>query len=120
MNNSKKVWVPKGLPRNQAQALSVQNPGSKPMTLDLYRHLLAAKLSSLIQADPQEALGVMEMSMEELPELYSIAQQQPVREWASAIVWGDTLMPILAQVTTQGTVESVPEQSLRQVIEALF
>jgi hypothetical protein len=89
------------------------------MTLDLYRHLLIAKLDRLIQADPQEARQAMEMSLEQAPELYSIAQQQPVSEWASAIVQGDTLMPLLSQVTAQGTLEQVPPQSLLEILEQL-
>jgi hypothetical protein len=113
MSDSKTVWVPKGMPANLAQALSVPNPG-------LYQSLLETKLDRLIQADPVEALAAMEMSVEEAPELYSIAQNYQTREWASQIVRGDTLMPLLAQVTAQGTLEPMQEQSLWEILEKIL
>lgn len=119
MSDSKTVWVPNGLPSNLARALSVQAPGQTPMAPDLYRQLLEQKLDQLIQADPAEAREVMEMSAEQAPEFYSIAQNYPVMDWASQMVQGDTLMPLLAKVTPQGTVEPQRAQSLRQVLEAL-
>jgi hypothetical protein len=119
MSDSKQVWVPNGLPANQAQALSVPAQGQTTMTLHLYRQLLEQKLNQLIQSDPTEAREAMEMSVDQAPELFSIAQNYPVMDWANQIVQGDTLMPILAQLTAQGVVEPERAQSLRQVLEAL-
>jgi hypothetical protein len=90
------------------------------MTPDLYRSLLAAKLDRLVAADPQEARQVMEMSVEQAPELYEIAQQQAPAQWGQAMVQGETLMPLLAQVTSQGSLQPASEQTLRQVLEALI
>jgi hypothetical protein len=89
------------------------------MTLDLYRHLLAVKLDGLIQQDPKEALQAMEMSAEQAPDLYSIAQQRPRSEWAAAIVQSDSLMPLLAKVTTKGRLLPKQEQPLREILELL-
>lgn len=119
MSDSKTVWVPGGLPENQARALSVPAPGQKPMTKDLYRHLLVQKLDQLIQADPEEAREAMKMSVEQAPEFYSIAQNFPVMDWAIQMVEGDTLMPLLAQVTAKGTLEPEEEQSLRGILEQM-
>ena len=119
MSNSNMVWVPSGLPGNLGQALSVPNPGQKEMTHDLYRHLLAAKLDRLIQADPMEARQAMEMSVEYAPEFYSIAQDYQPMEWAIQIVMGDTLMPLLSQVTEKGTLEPAQEQSLQEILEQM-
>lgn len=120
MKPTTQVWVPNGLPASQAQALSVPAPGRSEMTLDLYRSLLTAKLGRLVAADPQEAQQVMEMSLEQAPELYAIAQQQAPTQWAQAIVQGETLMPILAQVTPKGSLQPQSEQTLRQVLEVLM
>lgn len=120
MSNSNMAWVPSGLPPALARALSVPHPGKTAMTRDLYLSLLESKLGRLIQENPQEAQQAMEMSLEQVPEMYAIAQSQPPTAWATAIVQSDSLMPVLAKVSVaNGTQELQQPQSLMEILELL-
>ena len=119
MSSSRKVWIPGGVPPEAEMALSVEASG-KPITPALYRLLLARKLDSLIQADPQAARSALEMSQEQAPELWAIAEQYPMGQWGSAIVGSDLMMALLGQMAGPGRLgQPEPPQSLREVIELL-
>lgn len=119
MSSSRKVWIPGGAPPEAEMALSVEPP-RRPMTPALYRSLLVLKLDSLIQADPRAARSALEMSQEQAPELWAIAEQCPVSQWASAIVSSDRMVTLLGQMVGPGRLrQPEPPQSLREVLELL-
>ena len=118
MNDSSKVWMPGGLPAALAKALSVPNPG-KAMTPSLYRELLQQKLDAMIQADPKAAQQAMQMSVENAPGLWSIQQQHPTREWASALMQSDQMTRLLAPLKMPGSLSAKQPQSLLEILELL-
>ena len=118
MNDSSKVWLPSGLPPATAHLLSVPDPG-KPMTPGLYREMLVAKIDQLIQADPKAARQAMEMSQDEAPELWAIAEQFPASQWASALVRSDQMQALLSQTTGEGKLATPHEHSLGEILELL-
>lgn len=118
MNDSSKVWLPGGALPGTELALSVPDPG-QPMTPGLYREMLAAKLDGLIQSDPKAARQAMEMSQEQAPELWAIAEQYPPSQWASALLRSDKMAGLLAPLTWRGRLAPAQPQSLREVLELL-
>lgn len=118
MNDSSKVWLPKGVPSGTEMLLSVPDPG-RPMSAGLYRSMLAAKLAELIQADPKAALRALEMSQEEAPELWAIAQQYPIEQWAIALVRSDQMTRLLAGIDGTGHLSAPKPVSLLEILELL-
>jgi len=118
MSNSSKVWTPGGLSPALAQALSVPDPG-QPMTPSLYRELLRQKLDALIQADPKAARQAMEMSRENAPGLWVIAQQNPPRAWASGLMQSDQMTKLLASLKMPGSLSPKQPQTLLEILELL-
>lgn len=122
MNTSPQAWLPAGqdLSREQSRLLSVPTR-SKP-TPSLYRDLLARKLQVLIDADPKEAQRAMEMSREQAPELWMIAENEPRRNWGQALMSSDSMQILLNQVdwSLPGMVREAPtEQSLIELLEQI-
>lgn len=119
MSNSRKVWIPAGVPQGAEMALSVDAP-RELMTPALYRSLLIQKLDGLILADPKAARRALEMSQEQAPELWAIAEQFPTSQWASAIVMSDQVTALLSPITGKGRLAK-PEspQSLLEILEQL-
>lgn len=114
MTSSQKAWLPAGLPL----ALAVPMP-PQPMTPSLYRDLLQTRLDELIQQDVKAARRAMELSQEDAPGLWAIAEQYPSSQWASAIVRSDQMTNLLAQ--SKGPGQQVPDDkpSLSEMLEAL-
>lgn len=113
MSSSRKAWLPAGLP----SALAVQslNPPAKP----LYRDLLEQKLQRLIDADRPTARRLMQMSPEDAPGLWAIAEQNPIEDWASAMVRSDQMTSRLALSSWPPQPVSDEQPSLAEVLEAL-
>jgi hypothetical protein len=121
MRNTKTFWQPAGnLSAAQAQALSVM-AGEKPDQA-IYQTLLTQKLQQLIDLSPQEALSALEMSQEQAPELYLIAQNQFPKEWAACLARSDSLHSLIAQVDWDLPGEQISEPietSLQSLLEQL-
>lgn len=113
MNDSRTHWLPSEMP----MSLSVPFSSSQP-SRSQYLSLLQAKLDEQIKADLKDARQAMEMSQESAPELWSIAEQNPLSQWASALVKSDRLNSLLPNPWGGEQVE--PEQtSLREMLEQL-
>ena len=121
MNNPNMVWLPNGLPQGLAIALSIVDPGSKIIKRSLYLDLLTQKLDALIEANPKAARNALQMSQENAPGLWAIAEQFPVREWASALVRSDQMTNLLAPLKTEvdGRLANPQPQSLLGILELL-
>lgn len=119
MSKSRTEWIPGGLAPKLAGALAVDQPGTTPMTFDLYRELLRRKLDSLIQADPKEARWAMEMSVEHAPGLWAIAHQNPMKDWAALLVASDEMKIALSPLTMQGSLRPQQPLSLLEILELL-
>lgn len=121
MNNSQPVWIPTGqnLEKGQSNALAVQ-ARAKP-TRDQYRDLLAIQLQQIVDADKTEAMSAMEMSLDQLPELYLIASSEPPRNWGESLASSDSMQNLLNRIdwTQPGIQSSRPLPSLREVLEQL-
>ena len=113
MNSTKQHWIPSGMP----EALSVPFPGN-PVTRDLYLSFLQDSLDEQIQADPKAARQALEMSQEQAPELWSIAEQNPSSQWARALVQSDRLNSLLPDPWSGSRIEA-QEPNLRAALEAL-
>jgi hypothetical protein len=97
----------------------VDQPGSTPMTPGLYRELLRQKLDAMIQADPRGARQVMEMSRDNAPGLWEIAQQNPIQDWASVLMRSDQMTTLLAPVTMNGFLLAKTPQLIHEILELL-
>ena len=120
MNNTQTFWIPNGdLTQAQAFALGVPSP-VKPQP-DLYPMLLARKLQALIDQDPQEAQAALEMSQEQAPELYLIAQNQTRSQWAQALTNSESMQRLSNRVDWKapGSLKKLPPQSLLEVLEQI-
>lgn len=122
MNTSPKVWLPAGqnLSRAQRSALSVSAP-AKP-SQDAYQSLLAAKLQTLVNAEPSEAQAALEMSQESAPSLWLIAENQPQSQWGQAIASSDPMAMLVQEInwSQPGSVMvDDQETSLRGLLEQL-
>ena len=119
MNSSGKVWLPGGLDRAHRLLLSV--PVVRPMTRSLYRSLLEIKVAAMVDADPKAARRALEMSSESATELWSIAHERLVNEWASAIVRSEGMARLLREMTLRGMVVNAPEEppNLLELLEQL-
>jgi len=118
MNDSSKAWLPSGLPLEVARTLSVIEPGL-PMTPSLYRELLTARLDELIKADPKAARRALEMSQEQAPELWAIAEQYPISQWASALVRSDQMNALISQMRWTGMKLPAEPPNLLEILELL-
>jgi hypothetical protein len=61
------------------------------------RFLLAQHLRRLVDADPEAARWALEMAQEGLPEMYQIAQDQPAKYWAEAVMSSDSMHSLMAR-----------------------
>lgn len=124
MSNSSKHWLPAGsLTPAQQRALSVPMPPS-PMTQDKHLLLLEDKLQRLAQQlTPEELSNLLEMSTEQLPELYSLAQDGlPPEQIPAALMETDSLRALLNLIdwSQPGSERPSPEsESLREILEQL-
>jgi hypothetical protein len=121
MSNSQMVWHPasQNLSPEQLEALSVparKNPGQ-----GLFRVLMEKKLHALIQANPGDARQAMEMSQDQAPELYLIAQNSLMDQWPQALTHSDLMERVLNLIEWDrpGTLAPENEPTLREVLEAI-
>ncbi len=120
MNTHQTYWIPDGdLEPSEAMALAV--PTSAKPRREVYRDLLARKLQKAVDLEPREALAAMEMSQEHLPEIFQIAQDQPPKYWGTALVMSDTVSTLWSRIDwgQPGSLENLPLQSLREVLEQM-
>ena len=121
MSNTKSFWMPAGnLSEAQAQALSVLAL-AKP-DQEVYSLLLASKVQQLVSQAPEEAKAALEMSQEQAPELYQIAQSQPQDQWAQALMNSDSMHSLTGRVDWNlpgELTQEPPETSLRSLLEQL-
>ena len=128
MTSMNKLWVPKTPTLNDAQraALSVPYSSPQPMQPEILRNLLEQKLDRLIAANPQQARETLEMSNEQAPELWEIAEQSNPSEWGTLLVRSDGFQRLLDQIdwkaeAKKGTNPPRPEPShLRAMLEQII
>ena len=127
MNSTSKVWAPK-TPMTDAQrgALSVPVDSRQPMTPELLRNLLEQKLDRLIAANPQAARETLEMSNEQAPELWEIAEQNNPSDWATLLVRSDGMQRLLDLIDWQTEAKPGPKppkpapSDLRAMLEQII
>ncbi|MBP5991369.1 MAG: hypothetical protein KA766_15305 [Piscinibacter sp.] len=107
-----KHWLPVGMPPSLAM------PAPREPSRWQYVATLELQLSRLIEADPGAARSGLEMSRENAPELWKIAQQLPRQHWASALARSDQLTSLLPDPWRVSEVEAEP-RSLRAMLEAV-
>lgn len=122
MPTSTTVWVPASndLSLGQALALSVPAPARPPR--DEYNDLLAEKLQVLVDSDRLEAQRALEMSQEQCPEWWLIAEDVPVEQWGRALMSSESMQSRYSLIdwAQPGMVEASPEpQSLREILELM-
>lgn len=110
MNNSLKASPAHNLPgAAQPQALTTQ----ESERLRLLRHL-----QRLVESNPQEAREALEMSQEQAPELFLIAQNQPQAQWATSLMNSESMHSLMSRSRSQA--KTLLEQpDLRSLLELL-
>jgi len=121
MNTLMTVWLPAGQNLTQAQRQALGVPARVKPPRSQYLQILASHLQAQINADLQEAQATMEMSQEQLPEPYLIAQNQPATQWAQALIQSDSMQPLLSQIdwTQAGILWGGEPTSLQLLLEHL-
>jgi hypothetical protein len=121
MNTSPTVWLPAGQNLTLAQRQALAVPARAKPTQAQYKEMLTDSLQSQINANPQEAKATMEMSQEQLPEPYLIAQNQPKSQWAQALIQSDSMQPLLSLIdwTQAGSMREAEPTSLQLLLEHL-
>ena len=121
MTSTNAAWLPAGpLTPSQRKALAVQT-ASKPNP-SLHRSLLAQRLQQLVDESPQAARQALELSQEEAPELWEIAENVSPPQWGQALASSEAFNRLLSLVdwSQSGSVlESLPEQSLSAILETV-
>ena len=111
MNNLQKAFLAH---RNQrAQAPSQPLTAQEGLSLLLRQHL-----QKLMSADHQAAREAMEMSQEQAPELFQVAQSQPPSQWVDSLMNSDSMHSLMSRNPSQ--VKALLEiQDLRSLLEML-
>lgn len=92
-----------------AQALSAQEG---------QRLQLAQHLRKLVDANPKAAREALEMSQEQAPELFLIAQNQPQAQWAESLMSSESMLSLMSRNPNQA--KTLLEQpDLRSLLELL-
>jgi hypothetical protein len=78
-------------------AKPVPEPARRLTLQEEGRFLLTQHLRRLVDADPKAAREALEMSQEHAPELYLIAQYQPAKYWADAVMNSDSMHSLMAR-----------------------
>ena len=75
-------------------------------------------MQRLVDADPKAAREALEMSQEQAPELYLIAQNQPPSQWPQSLMSSDSMHSLLSRNPSQA--KTLLEQNdLRSLLEML-
>lgn len=126
MSNSSKHWLPAapGLTLGQRWALAVPERTSGPMTQQQYLLRLEDKLQQLARPlTPSELRAALELSQEQLPEIYSLAQEGlTADELGTVLLQSDSLQLLLNRIdwTSPGETRPSREQSLDEILEQLM
>ena len=100
---------PKASAQQQSQPLSKQEADRLSLLMHLER---------LVDADPKAAREALEMSQEQAPELYLIAQNQPQSQWPKSLMSSDSMHSLLSRNPSQ--VKTLLEQNdLQSLLEQL-
>jgi hypothetical protein len=75
----------------------IPEPARRLTPQEKSRFQLAQHLRQLVDADPKAAREALEMSQEHAPELYLIAQYQPAKYWAEAVMNSDSLQILMGR-----------------------
>src|SRR5574343_725090 len=86
MSNSQKSSNLKNTKEPSMQKLTEEESNR----LALFNHL-----KGLVKDSPQEAKGALVASLERLPEMHLIAQNQPQSQWAAAVMNSDSMHSLL-------------------------
>lgn len=126
MSNSQRLWTPKSpMTETQRAALTVEALRTQPMDAGLLRMLMAKKFHKLIFVDPPAARSAMQMSVDHAPELYQIAQNNPMKEWPGQLVASEAILRLLDLIdwkleNRQGERPPTPEPiSFREILEQM-
>jgi len=121
MNDSQTVWMPAGPDLSPEQAAALSVPSLEKPAPDQYPQLLADKLQRLVDSDPEEARRALEMSQEQAPELYLIAEEVPPDQWGQALTSSESMQSLSNRVewSLPGTTQPPQPQSLREILEQL-
>jgi len=111
MSNSQKA--------SNLQKIKRASSQPQPLTQQERDHQsLLEYLQKLVKADPKEARKALEMSQEQAPELFLIAQSHPQSQWATALMNSDSMLNLLSQQPSQA--KALLQQSdLRSLLELL-
>ena len=121
MANTASVWLPASNDLSMGQIVALSVPSTSKPTPEEHRQLLADKLQRLVDSDRDAARQALEMSREHAPEMWLIAETNPVSQWGQALTSSDSAQSLLRAIDWEqsGTMEPAPEQSLAEIVESL-
>ena len=95
------------------------NPQSRHLTAwEEQRFLLSQHLQRLVAADPKAARETLGMSQEHLPEMYLIAQNEPLSNLVEAVMNSDSMQSLMSRSPSQvkAMLEKPDLQSLLEML----
>jgi hypothetical protein len=107
MSNSSKAFQQHKI--QSTQPLTAQ----KSERLDLLTHL-----EKLVKDNPQEAREALQMSQEQAPELFLIAQNQPSTQWAASLMSSESMLSLMSQNPRMAK-KMLDKSDLRSLLEML-
>lgn len=111
MNSSHKVSQ---APRRQES----QSPSKTLTEQEEIRLLLQQHLQRLVSKDQTAAREALEMSQEQAPELFQIAQNQPAMQWAQSLMNSDSMLSLMSRSPSQAKA-MLNKNDLRSLLEML-
>lgn len=97
MNDTSKVWMPAGKLSEVERILLAVPTANKPDE-SLFLDLLASKLQGMVDADPEAARRALEMSQDQAPELWAIAEEASPAEWGQRLIHSEGLRRLTSHV----------------------
>lgn len=138
MTDPKRYWAPRSAPSNLTMILAIDRgpggPERRAIPLESeYRLEMAEKVAQLFAAAGSDAANVLEMSIERMPEMWTIRDDEPEHDWPVAVMRSDAMERLLAHIDwaqeASGMLpclsppeeirEELEEQTLRQLVEYL-
>lgn len=119
MDSSMRYWAPNSVEPNLMPLLAVRLNSRQQMTPQLHRQLMLEKLAALFKKEGEkEAARALEMSSEQMPELLSIRQQEPVNNWPMALLSSDLMSAQMRKINwSQETIGTrVPQKEIASAL----
>lgn len=119
-------WQPRTVDNHLQTTLAVKT-SSNQVTEQTYREMLYSKIARLLNQQDQRAEDgedspskeILQMSLEHLPEIYTIAEYEQRLSWADAILNSDTMGALTRQINWTQEKTEIQDNQQQAIMEAM-